>query len=67
MMAITQANTAANEEFAAGRLDIGGGSFALHADGFHRRTDDYDIPGNADLYPEDEHEHEEEHDEEHDE
>lgn len=65
--AITQANTAANEEFAAGRLDIGGGSFALHADGFHRRTDDYDIPGNADLYPEeeDEHEHEGEHEEEH--
>lgn len=69
--AIAQANTAANEEFAAGRLDLGGGSFALHVDGFHRRTDDYDIPGNADLYPEDEHEdehdhdHEEEHEDEH--
>jgi iron complex outermembrane receptor protein len=65
--AITQANTAANEEFAAGRLDIGGGSFALHADGFHRRTDDYDIPGNADLYPDEEPEHEDEQEGEHEE
>jgi iron complex outermembrane receptor protein len=63
--AITQVNTAADEEFAAGRLDLGGGSFAFHADGFHRRTDDYDIPGNADLYPEDEPEHGEEHEEDH--
>ena len=67
-----QGNTAADEEFGAGRLDLGGGQFAFHIDGFHRRTDDYDIPGNANLYPEDDHEdeghddHEEEH-EEHDE
>jgi iron complex outermembrane receptor protein len=69
---ILQGNTAANEEFAAGRLDIGEGAFALHLDGFHRRTDDYDIPGNASLYPDDDHEghdhegeegHEEGHDE----
>jgi iron complex outermembrane receptor protein len=57
--AVAQANTAANEEFVAGRLDLGASSFALHADGFHRRTDDYDIPGRADLYPEEEHEGEE--------
>jgi iron complex outermembrane receptor protein len=60
--ATAQANTAANEEFVAGRLDLGQGAFALHLDGFHRRTDDYEIPGNAELYPEDEHtdeEHEE--------
>jgi len=63
--AIAQANTAANEEFAAGRLDLGGGAFALHVDGFHRRTDDYEIPGNADLYPEDEHDHEHEAEHEH--
>jgi iron complex outermembrane receptor protein len=63
--ATTQGNTAADEEFAAGRLDLGSGQFALHIDGFHRRTDDYDIPGNANLYPEDE--HEEEHDDEHEE
>lgn len=42
-----QGNTAANEEFAAGRLDLGAGAFALHLDGFHRHTDDYDIPGRA--------------------
>ena len=46
-----QGNTAAEEEFAAGRLELGQGAFALHLDGFHRRTDDYDIPGNAQLYP----------------
>jgi len=57
--AIAQGNTAANEEFAAGRLDLGQGAFALHLDGFHRRTDDYEIPGRASLYPEDEDEHEE--------
>jgi len=50
-----QANTAAEEEFAAGRLDLGQGVFALHLDGFHRRTDDYDIPGAAQLYPETDH------------
>ena len=62
--ATVQANTAADEEFAAGRLDLGQGAFALHLDGFHRRTNDYDIPGQAALYPEDEDEHEEEgHDE----
>ena len=63
--ATAEGNTAADEEFAAGRLDLGGGQFALHVDGFHRRTDDYDIPGNANLYPEDDHEdHEgEDHDE----
>ena len=51
--ATAQGNTAADEEFAAGRLDLGSGEFALHINGFHRRTDDYDIPGNANLYPED--------------
>ncbi|CAA0108639.1 putative TonB-dependent receptor [Halioglobus japonicus] len=56
----TQGNNAANEKFAAGRLDLGKGDFALHLDGFHRRTDDYDIPGRAELYPEEENDHEEE-------
>ena len=51
--ATAQANTAANEEFVAGRLGLGSESFALHLDGFHRRTDDYDIPGRAELYPDD--------------
>jgi len=48
---MAQGNTAAEEEFAAGRLELGQGAFALHVDGFHRRTDDYDIPGSAQLYP----------------
>jgi iron complex outermembrane receptor protein len=52
--ATAQANTAANEEFAAGRLEVGASDFVLHVDGFHRRTDDYEIPGSANLYPEDE-------------
>jgi len=56
-----QVDSAADQRFAAGRLDLGGSSFAFHADGFYRRTDDYEIPGRAELYPEDE--HEEEHDE----
>ena len=60
--AIGQLDTAANQRFAAGRLDLGGSSFAFHANGFYRRTDDYDIPGRAELYPEDEHEEHEEHD-----
>jgi len=63
-----EGNSAADEEFAAGRLDLGSGQFALHLDGFHRRTDDYDIPGNANLYPEQEHgDHDEEERDEHDE
>jgi len=57
--AIAQANTAANEKFAAGRVDLGAGSFAFHADGFHRRTDDYDIPGSANLFPDEDQEGEE--------
>tara|TARA_R110001592_G_scaffold363391_1_gene687057 strand:+ start:15529 stop:17685 length:2157 start_codon:yes stop_codon:yes gene_type:complete len=60
--ATVQGNTAASEEFAAGRLDLGKGAFALHIDGFHRRTDDYDIPGRAELYPENDHDGEEDHD-----
>ncbi len=57
---IAQGNTAAEEEFVAGRLDLGQGAFALHLDGFHRRTDDYDIPGAAQLYPEKDHDEEHE-------
>ena len=67
--AMAQANTAADEEFVAGRLDLGGGAFALHADGFHRDSNDYDIPGQADLYPEAAHaddEHDQEHEHAHD-
>lgn len=62
--AMAQLDSAANERFAAGRLDIGSGSFAFHANGFYRQTDDYEIPGEAELYP-DADEHEEEYEEEH--
>ena len=62
--AMAQLDSAANERFAAGRLDMGSGSFAFHANGFYRRTDDYEIPGEAELYP-DTDEHEEDHEEVH--
>lgn len=60
--ALAQIDTAADQRLAAGRIDLGSGSFAFHASGFYRRTDDYEIPGAAELYPEEE--HEEEHDQE---
>jgi iron complex outermembrane receptor protein len=62
--AMVQIDSAADQRFGAGRLDFGGPSFAVHADAFYRRTDDYEIPGRAELYPEDEHEKDEEHEEE---
>ena len=58
--AMAQIDSAANQRFTAGRIDFGTGNFAFHADGFYRRTDDYEIPGTAELFPEDDHdEHEE--------
>lgn len=60
--AMAQVDSAADQRFAAGRIDAGTGNFAFHASGFYRRTDDYEIPGAAELYPEDEdHDHEEDH------
>jgi iron complex outermembrane receptor protein len=60
--AMAQGDTAADQRMAAGRLDLGKGEWALHASGFYRRTDDYEIPGEALLYPEEgdeeEHDHE---------
>jgi len=58
--AMTQFDSAADQKFGAGRIDFGSGSFAVHANGFYRRTDDYDIPGAADLYDDN---HDEDHDE----
>jgi iron complex outermembrane receptor protein len=59
---LVQGDSAAGQRFAAGRLDFGSGSFAGHVSAFYRRTDDYEIPGSAELYPEDDHEdHEIEH------
>ena len=62
--ALGQVDSAANQRFAAGRVDFGGSSFAFHADAFYRRTDDYEIPGRAELYPEEEHDEHEEHEDE---
>jgi len=61
--AIMQIDSAADQRFAAGRIDMGAGNFAFHANGFYRRTDDYEIPGAAELYPEEEHEDHEDHEE----
>lgn len=65
--ALLQGDTAADELLGVARLDIGSGNFAMHVNGFYRRTDDYEIPGMAELYPDDDHDdHEEEHDDDHD-
>jgi iron complex outermembrane receptor protein len=58
---MAQLDSAADERFAAGRLDFGQGAFAFHANGFYRRTDDYEIPGEAHLYPDSEDHGEDEH------
>jgi len=58
---IAQVDSAADQRFAGGRLDAGTSNFAFHANAFYRRSDDYEIPGDAELYPEhEEEEHEEE-------
>lgn len=56
--ALAQVDSAAAQRFAAARIDLGGSMFAFHANGFYRRTDDYEIPGAAELYPDEEHEDE---------
>lgn len=58
--ALGQIDSAADQRFAAARIDLGGSNFAFHANGFYRRTDDYEIPGTAELYPEEEHDEEHE-------
>lgn len=64
---MVQGDTAADERLGAGRLDFGAGNFAFHVSGFYRRTDDYEIPGAAELFPDDDHDdHEEDHDDDHD-
>jgi len=51
--ALLRGDSAANERFGATRLNFGSGSFAANVSAFYRRTDDYDIPGRAELFPED--------------
>jgi len=53
--AIAQADSAADQRMAGARIDLSGQRLALHANGFYRRSDDYEIPGSAELYPDDEH------------
>lgn len=61
--ALLQGDTAANLGLGVARLDLGAGNFAVHFNGFYRRSDDYEIPGAAELYPDDEHDHD--HDDDH--
>lgn len=64
--AMIQGDSAADQRMAAGRLDIGQGNWAMHANGFYRRTDDYEIPGEAELFHDEaelEGEHEDDHEE----
>jgi len=63
--AMAQGDTAADQRMMAGRVDFGQGNWAMHANGFFRRTDDYEIPGEAELY--EEHDEHEEGDEDHEE
>ena len=63
--AMIQGDSAADQRFAAARVDFGFSSLAFHANAFYRRTDDYEIPGAAELYPDRAEEgHEEGHEEE---
>jgi len=62
--ALIQGDGAADQRLAAGRIDLGSGPFVFHANGFYRRTDDYEIPGEAELYPDEDAGLEEEQDEE---
>ncbi len=62
--ALIQGDSAADQGLAAGRIDLGSGSFVFHANGFYRRTDDYEIPGEAELYPDEDAGLEQEQDEE---
>ena len=50
--ALMQGDTAANERYATGRLDFGSETLGFHADGWYRDTDDYEIPGFAEVDPE---------------
>ena len=57
---VLQGDTAADEQFGGLRLDFGQGSFAGHISGFSRSSDDYEIPGEAELFHDEDEEEEEE-------
>ncbi len=49
--AALQYETVSDGMTGAGRLNFGAGNFAFHIDGMARNTDDYNIPGFAELEP----------------
>ena len=54
-------DSVADTLFGMGRIEVGGERFVLRADVFHRDSNDYDIPGHAEVHDGDE---DEDHDEE---
>lgn len=54
---LAQADSAADQRMAAGRMDMGEGNWAFHASGFNRQTDNYEIPGEAELYHNEQQDH----------
>ncbi|MBC3766344.1 TonB-dependent receptor [Neptunicella marina] len=50
-----------NQDLASVNLNTGSGDVAFHVDGFWRQSDDYKVPGSAEI---EDHDHEEEHDHE---
>ena len=52
--AIAQLDSAADQRMAGARTDLSGGRLAFHANAFYRRSDDYEIPAAAELYPDEE-------------
>ena len=65
--ALIQGDSAADQRLAAGRIDWSAGSFVFHASGFYRRSNDYEIPGEAELYPDEDEGHESHEEEGHEE
>ncbi|MEM9303339.1 MAG: TonB-dependent receptor [Pseudomonadota bacterium] len=61
---VVSGDTVADERFGAVELNFGTGNWAFHVDGFYRDTDDYEIPGFAELEGDD---HDEDHDDDHEE
>ncbi len=50
-------DTVADERTGVARLDGGVGALAWHLDGFRRETDDYEIPGRAERFPDADEQH----------
>lgn len=49
---LIQGDTVADQRYGAARIDGGTPAFGFHADAFYRDTDDYEIPGFAEVDPE---------------